>query len=110
MRADRLACATTGERVTVHTTAPSRALVPVLIFVGTVVAVISSLGAPLIPAIAATMSTTLPTAQWALTVTLLVGAVATPVIGRLGDGPHRRTVVLVVLAVVTLGGLLAALP
>jgi MFS family permease len=94
----------------VSTTPPSRALVPVLIFVGTVVAVISSLGAPLIPAIAATMATTLPNAQWALTVTLLVGAVATPVIGRLGDGPRRRAVVLVVLAVVTLGGLLAALP
>jgi MFS family permease len=89
---------------------PSRALVPVLVFVGTVVAVISSLGAPLVPAIAATMETSLPGAQWALTVTLLVGAVATPVIGRLGDGPRRRTVVLVVLAVVTLGGLLAALP
>ena len=92
------------------TSPPSRVLVPVLIFVGTVVAVISSLGAPLIPAIAATMATTLPSAQWALTVTLLVGAVATPVIGRLGDGPHRRAVVLVVLAVVTIGGVLAALP
>jgi MFS family permease len=84
--------------------------VPVLIFVGTVVAVISSLGAPLVPAIASTMRTTLPNAQWSLTVTLLVGAVATPVIGRLGDGPHRRAVVLAVLAVVTLGGVLAALP
>jgi MFS family permease len=87
-----------------------RALVPVLIFVGTVVAVISSLGAPLVPAIAETMGTSLPNAQWSLTVTLLVGAVATPVVGRLGDGPHRRTVVLVVLAVVTAGGVLAALP
>src|SRR3954451_25444486 len=87
-----------------------RALVPVLLFVGTVVAVISSLGAPLVPAIARTMGTSLPDAQWSLTVTLLVGAVATPVIGRLGDGPHRRRVVLVVLAVVTVGGALAALP
>src|SRR3954468_20356819 len=93
------------------TTAPTpRALVPVLIFVGTVVAVISSLGAPLVPAIAETMGTSLPSAQWSLTVTLLVGAVATPVGGRLGDGPQRRSVVLVVLAVVTVGGLLAALP
>jgi MFS family permease len=82
----------------------------VLVFVGTVVAVISSLGAPLVPAIAETMGTSLPNAQWSLTVTLLVGAVATPVVGRLGDGPHRRTVVLVVLAVVTAGGVLAALP
>lgn len=87
-----------------------RALVPVLIFIGTVVAVISSLGAPLIPAIAATMRSSLADSQWALTVTLLVGAVATPVVGRLGDGPRRREVVLVVLAIVTLGGVLAALP
>ncbi|SDG27986.1 MFS transporter [Klenkia brasiliensis] len=92
------------------TTPPSRALVPVLLFVGTVVAVISSLGAPLIPSIAASTGASLGDAQWALTVTLLVGAVATPVIGRLGDGPRRREVVLVVLAVVTLGGVLAALP
>src|SRR3954468_920972 len=93
------------------TTAPTpRALVPVLVFIGTVVAVISSLGAPLVPAIAETMGTSLPHAQWALTVTLLVGAVATPVVGRLGDGRHRRTVVLVVLAVVLVGRALAALP
>ena len=89
---------------------PTRGLVPVLLFVGTVVAVISSLGAPLVPAIAASTGAPLPDAQWALTVTLLVGAVATPVIGRLGDGPRRRRVVLVVLAAVTLGGVLAALP
>ena len=30
-------------------------------------------------------------------------------VGRLGDGPHRRTVLLVCLAIVTLGGVLAAL-
>lgn len=88
----------------------ARALVPVLIFIGTVVAVISSLGAPLIPAIATTLHSSLADAQWALTVTLLVGAVATPVVGRLGDGPRRRAVVLAVLAIVTLGGVLAALP
>jgi MFS family permease len=87
-----------------------RALVPVLIFLGTCVAVISSLGAPLIPAIAADTGATLAQAQWALTVTLVTGAVATPVLGRLGDGPHRRRVVLAVLCVVVLGGVLAALP
>jgi MFS family permease len=87
-----------------------RALVPVLLFVGTVVAVISSLGAPLVPAVAETMGASLPGAQWSLTITLLVGAVATPVVGRLGDGPYRRPVVLIVLGLVTLGGVLAALP
>ncbi len=87
-----------------------RTLAPVLVFVGTVVAVISSLGAPLVPAVAAATGASLPSAQWSLTATLLVGAVATPVVGRLGDGPHRRRVVLAVLGVVTLGGVLAALP
>jgi MFS family permease len=84
--------------------------VPVLIFLGLVVAVISSLGAPLVPSIAAADRVVLSDAQWALTITLVVGAVATPVVGRLGDGPHRRAVMLAVLAVVVLGSALAALP
>jgi MFS family permease len=87
-----------------------RGLVPVLLYVVTLVAVVSSLGAPLVPAIAEANDVSVTSAQWALTVTLVVGAVATPVIGRLGDGPRRRTVVLVVLAVVLLGSVLAALP
>ena len=89
---------------------PPAALVPVLVYLAMLVAVISSLGAPLVPAIAEANGVSVPSAQWSLTVTLLVGAVATPVIGRLGDGRHRRTVVLVVLAVVLAGSVLAALP
>ncbi|WP_409330726.1 MFS transporter [Trujillonella humicola] len=87
-----------------------RGLVPVLVATVAVVAVISSLGAPLVPEIAATHDVPVHTAQWALTVTFLVGAVATPVLGRLGDGPHRRRVVLTALAVVVAGSALAALP
>lgn len=90
--------------------APARALVPVLVFLGMVVAVVSSLGAPLVPTIAAANGVSLASAQWSLTITLLVGAVATPAMGRLGDGPHRRTVMLAALAVVVVGSLLAALP
>jgi len=87
-----------------------RALVPVLVFLGMVVAVISSLGAPLVPTIAAADHVSLSDAQWSLTITLLVGAVATPTLGRLGDGPHRRRVILGATAVVMLGSVLAALP
>lgn len=87
-----------------------RALVPVLVFLGTVVAVISSLGAPLVPTIADVDHVSLTDAQWSLTITLLVGSVATPVMGRLGDGPHRRRVVLGALAMVLAGSVLAALP
>ena len=87
-----------------------RALVPTLVFLGMVVAVVSSLGAPLIPAIAAMYGVTLGDAQWSLTITLLVGALATPTMGRLGDGPRRRQVILGALGAVVAGSALAALP
>lgn len=86
-----------------------RAFVPSLVVVGLVVSIISSLGAPLIPAIADELHASLGATQWSLTATLLVGAVMSPVVGRLGDGPHRRTVLLTCLTVVTLGGVIAAL-
>src|SRR5689334_11112441 len=88
---------------------PGAAFVPALLAVGMVVSVISSLGAPLIPTIAQDLHASLSATQWSLTATLLVGAVASPLIGRLGDGPHRRTTLLVCLALVTLGGAVAAL-
>ena len=88
----------------------SRLLVPVLVYLGMVVAVVSSLGAPLVPTIAHETHVSLADAQWSLTISMLMGAVATPTMGRLGDGRYRREVVLLTLAVVTLGCVLAALP
>jgi MFS family permease len=88
----------------------SRFLVPVLVLVATVVAVTSSVGVPFVPAIAELYDAPLPVAQWSLTLPLLMGTVATPVLGRLGDGPRRRLVVLLTLALVVLGGVLTALP
>lgn len=85
-----------------------RAFVPVLLFVGAVVSVISSLGAPLIPRLAERLHTSISNAQWALTATVLVAAVASPVIGRLGDGRHRKRVMIISLGIVVLGGALAA--
>jgi len=71
-----------------------RVLLPVLVFLGMVVAVVSSLGAPLVPTVAADYGVSLSSAQWSLTITLLAGAISTPVLGRLGDGPRRRQVIL----------------
>ncbi|WP_432847203.1 MFS transporter [Amycolatopsis sp. CA-161197] len=88
----------------------ARGLVPTLVFLGLVVAVISSLGAPLIPAVAVVHRVSLGDAQWSLTVTLVVGAMVTPVMGRLGDGPARRRVMLAGLGLVVVGCVLAALP
>ncbi|GAA0395364.1 MFS transporter [Streptomyces luteireticuli] len=85
-------------------------LAPSLVFFGMALAVISSLGAPLVPDIAAVYGVPLADAQWTLTVTLLAGAVATPVMGRLGDGPYRRAVTLGSMALVLAGGVLSALP
>jgi predicted MFS family arabinose efflux permease len=87
-----------------------RALGPVLVFVGLLVAVVSSLGSPLIPTIATDYGVSLGTAQWSLTITLLVGAMASPVVGRLGDGPRRLHVLMASLAVLVAGSVLAALP
>ncbi|MEW2550078.1 MFS transporter [Streptomyces sp. NPDC047002] len=91
-------------------TPPHRLLVPGLIFVAMVVAVVGSLGAPLIPTIAAADHISVGDAQWALTIVFLVAAVATPLAGRLGDGPHRRRVIIGSLVAVTAGAVLAALP
>ena len=87
-----------------------RALVPVLVYVGLLVAVVSSLGSPLVPTIARDYNVSLGTAQWSLTLTLLVGAVISPVAGRLGDGPYRRRALVGALGVVSAGSVLAALP
>lgn len=91
------------------TDAPSPGLVPVLVAIGLVTSVISSLGAPLLPTIARTDHVSLGAAQWALTVTMLSGAVTTPVLGRLGDGPARRPVILATLAAVVAGCAVAGL-
>ncbi|WP_156753644.1 MFS transporter [Actinokineospora pegani] len=87
-----------------------RALLVVLVLVVVVVSLVSSLGAPLVPLIAATHGVSLSAAQWTLTVALLAGAVATPVLGRLGDGRLRRPVILGTLVAVVVGCLLGAMP
>lgn len=92
------------------TTAPRRGFVPTLVFLALVVSLVSSLGAPLIPTIAQDYGVSLTSAQWSLTLALLVGAIGTPVLGRLGDGRHRRRAVLIAVAGVLVGSLLATLP
>jgi len=82
---------------------------PAVILLTTVTSVVSSLGAPLIPAIARDADVPVSAAQWSLTLTMLVGAVTTPLMGRVG-GNRPRSAVLAGLAVVATGLLLCALP
>jgi MFS family permease len=83
-------------------------LVPTLVFVGLLVAIVSSLGAPMIPSIAQTNHVSLSTAQWVLTAALLTGALATPVMGRLADGSRQRAVIASTLSIVLAGCVLSA--
>lgn len=68
------------------------------------------LGAPLVTEIARTEGVSLAVAQWSVTGSLLVAAVAAPVVGRLGGGGRQRVVLITLMALATLGTLLAALP
>ncbi|MGY1722259.1 MFS transporter [Blastococcus sp. SYSU DS0533] len=85
-----------------------RGVVPALVYCGLCTSVVGSLGALLIPTIADVQQIPRGTAQWVLTVALLVGAVATPVLGALSDGPRRRRVLLGTLGLVVVGSALAA--
>lgn len=85
-----------------------RLLVPTLVLSGSLMAVVSSLGAPLIPTLSRADGVSLSTGEWILTSTLLAGALATPVMGRLADGPRQRAVILVALGAVVVGCVLSA--
>jgi MFS family permease len=100
--------ATAVASTTDHSALRKRALVPTLILVGLVVAVMSSLGAPLIPSISAASHVSLSAGEWLLTITLLTGALATPIMGRLADGPHQKRVILAALIIVLVGLVMAA--
>lgn len=87
-----------------------RFVLPGLLLIAMVTGVLGSLGAPIIPEIAKAEDVPLRTAQWSLTAGLLVSAVATPIIGRLGSGRRRKPVMVSVLCLVAFGALLCALP
>lgn len=87
-----------------------RALFITLVMLSASTALISSLGAPLVTAVVLQEQVPLVWAQWVQTAPLLVGAVISPIVGRLGGGTRRRPVLLACLGLVALGCLLSALP
>ncbi|MFF3844132.1 MFS transporter [Streptomyces sp. NPDC002328] len=89
--------------------AASGALVPVLAFAGIVVAVMQTLLVPVIKDLPQLLDTEPSNATWVLTSTLLSGAVATPIMGRLGDLYGKRRMLVLSLAVMVVGALVSAL-
>ncbi|MCD0451688.1 MFS transporter [Actinocorallia sp. API 0066] len=63
---------------------------------------------PLIPELSVILDTTPANASWAITATLLAGAVATPVAGRLGDLYGKRRLLLVCTLLLTTGSVVCA--
>ncbi|MDL4773086.1 MFS transporter [Actinomadura xylanilytica] len=85
------------------------AMVAVLAFSGIVVAVMQTLLVPIIAELPRLLSTSPANATWVMTSTLLAGAVATPIMGRLGDLFGKRRMLLTSLALMVAGSLVAAL-
>jgi predicted MFS family arabinose efflux permease len=85
-------------------------LAAVLVFLAVESTAVASLGTPLLPTIETADHVSLAASQWALTIALLTGSVATPLLGRLGDGRRRRAAILGAVAVMLAGCVMSALP
>ncbi|MFF1834987.1 MFS transporter [Streptomyces sp. NPDC058231] len=83
-------------------------VVPVLAFAGITVAVMQTLLVPVIKDLPTLLHTAPSNATWVMTATLLAGAVATPIMGRLGDLRGKRRMLLASLAVMVIGSLICA--
>ncbi|MEV5201992.1 MFS transporter [Streptomyces sp. NPDC053720] len=83
-------------------------VVPVLAFAGITVAVMQTLLVPVIKDLPVLLHTDPSNATWVMTATLLAGAVATPIMGRLGDLYGKRKMLLASLAVMVIGSLICA--
>ncbi|MFB1043550.1 MFS transporter [Streptomyces chrestomyceticus] len=84
----------------------SGAVVPVLAFAGIVVAVMQTMLVPVIKDLPTLLATAPSNATWVMTATLLTGAVATPIMGRLGDLYGKRQMLLTSLAFMVIGSLI----
>lgn len=87
----------------------SGVLVPVLAFVGIVVSAMQTLLVPVLKDLPRLLDAEPGDTTWVITSTLLSGAVATPIMGRLGDLHGKRRMLILSLAVMVVGALVSAL-
>lgn len=86
-----------------------RLVVAVLSSSGLVAALCLTLVVPIVPQLPGLLDTTRANASWVITATLLAGAVATPIAGRLGDMVGKRRMLLATLGLLVAGSTLCAL-
>ncbi|MET9761979.1 MFS transporter [Streptomyces sp. NPDC006372] len=89
-------------------TARPGAVIGVLAMAGIVASLMQTLVVPLIGELPVLLHTTASNASWAVTATLLAGAVTTPAIGRLGDLYGKRLMLLACTVPLTVGSVLCA--
>lgn len=92
----------------VTSTVRSGRLITVLAFAGILGALTQTLVVPLIAQLPVIFNTSSTNASWVITVTLLAGGVATPIIGRLGDMYGKKRVLLFALAPMLVGSMICA--
>ncbi|WP_405866699.1 MULTISPECIES: MFS transporter [unclassified Streptomyces] len=93
------------------TSAPPKpnAVVAVLALAGIVVSLMQTLVIPIVPELPTLLHASASNAAWAVTATLLAAAVATPVVGRLGDMIGKRRMLLVSIVLLVSGSVVCAL-
>lgn len=84
-------------------------VVAVLALAGITVSLMQTLVIPLIPALPGLLHASAADTTWAITATLLAGAVATPTMGRLGDMYGKRRMLLISLGALVAGSAIGAL-
>lgn len=88
---------------------PTWAVVVVLCLAGTTVSLQQTLVVALLPSFAELFAISADDASWLITATLLTSAVATPVVSRLADMYGKRLMMIVCIALMAVGSLVAAL-
>ncbi|MEU9339955.1 MFS transporter [Streptomyces sp. NPDC048278] len=93
------------------TSAPPRAnaVVAVLALAGIVVSLMQTLVIPIVPELPRLLNASPSNTAWAVTATLLAAAVATPVVGRLGDMIGKRRMLLASIVMLIAGSVVCAL-
>ena len=84
-------------------------VVAVLCLAGTTVSLQQTMVIPLLPGFQELMHISTDNVSWLVTATLVTSAVATPVVARLADSHGKRLMMLVCIALMTVGSLVAAL-
>ena len=88
---------------------PTGLIITVLALCGTLVSLQQTLVLPLLPEFPEILGTTSENASWLVTITLLTGAVGTPIVSRLADMFGKRLMLIVCLGSVIVGSAVAAM-